>query len=250
MNRSEIAAIIRERALANGADPNVLLRMAQIESNLNPGAANPGSSAKGLLQFVDKTWSRYGNGADPRDPTANADAGARLLNDNGAALTRAGIQPTPANLYAAHFLGPAGATKMLTADPSAPVSSVLSPQAMTANPFLRNMSVSDLRGWAGRRMGPDSLDGAPSPRPPADIPQQQPAAPLGGMLSAMQAAPMTQPQPAPPQQQPQQSMAGQAPQQADTASNSGLLAQLISQVLRSPAGVGGQLDEARQRPLG
>ena len=71
-----IVALIRERALANGVDPAALVRIAQIESGLNPSAANPSSSAKGLFQFVDRTAKQYGL-TNPLDPAASADAGAR-----------------------------------------------------------------------------------------------------------------------------------------------------------------------------
>ena len=39
-----------------GADFKYLLATAQVESNLNPNAQAPTSSARGLFQFIEQTW--------------------------------------------------------------------------------------------------------------------------------------------------------------------------------------------------
>lgn len=148
----DIPALIRERALANDVDPDVLHRMAEVESNLNPRASASTSSAKGLFQFINPTWQQYGNGADPFDPAASADAGARFMANNRKLLQSAGVDATPGALYLSHFAGPGGALKVLRSDPSARVASVLDASAVKANPFLANMSVSDLQAWADRKM--------------------------------------------------------------------------------------------------
>jgi hypothetical protein len=163
----DIQALIKERALANGVDPDVLLRMGQVESGLNPSAAARASTAKGLFQFTDGTWRSYGGGADPLDPAANADAGARLLRDNAAGLRSAGVEPNAGSLYLAHFAGLGGAKKLLTADPSTPAADVLGDAAVKANPFLGGMTVGDVRGWASGKMGGDA---AATATPPASAP--------------------------------------------------------------------------------
>lgn len=48
---------IRVAALAANVSPDVALAIAQCESRLDPYAANPVSSAKGLYQFTDGTWA-------------------------------------------------------------------------------------------------------------------------------------------------------------------------------------------------
>lgn len=53
---SQIASAISRAARANSASFEYLLPTAQIESNLNPKAQAPTSSAKGLYQFIDQTW--------------------------------------------------------------------------------------------------------------------------------------------------------------------------------------------------
>lgn len=175
-----ITDIIRERALANGADPDTLLRFAQVESGLDPNARAKSSSAGGLFQFVDGTWRDYGNGGDRFDPYTAADAGARLLRDNSAVLQKAGIEPTGPNAYLAHFAGAGTAAKLLKADDATPVVSILSPQAVQANPFLAKMSVGDLRTWAAGKMTPGGVQSDPA-APAAGA--QQFTAPMTGMLS-------------------------------------------------------------------
>lgn len=153
MSGPDIAAIIRDRALAYGVDPDVLIAMARAESGLDPTSANPSSSAKGLFQFVDKTWRDYGNGADPLDPYASADAGARYARDNAKLFKASGIEPTGGTLYLGHFLGPRGAVTALRASDDQPAAAVLDPATIKANPFLASMSIGDVKAWAGRKAG-------------------------------------------------------------------------------------------------
>jgi hypothetical protein len=181
----DIGQIIRDRAAANGVDPAVLARIAQIESNNNPNAAASGSSAKGLFQFTAPTWQKYNPGADPMDPAASADAGARLLKDNASGLASAGLETSPGALYLAHFAGLGGARKLLTADPSQSAGSVLGDAAVAANPFLKNMTVADLKSWAGGKMGDSST---PTTAPATTAQTASPAQPTG-MLDSSASAP-------------------------------------------------------------
>lgn len=153
MTPAEISALIRDRATAHGVDPDALVRIAQIESGLNPSARASTSSASGLFQIINPTWQQYGGGGNVLDPAANADAGARFTRDNLKALTSAGVQVTPGSTYLAHFAGPQGAVNVLKADPTASVESVLGPNVVKANPFLKGMTIADMRSWAERKMG-------------------------------------------------------------------------------------------------
>jgi hypothetical protein len=149
---ADIATMIREAAARRGIDPAVLLRIGQMESGLRPGAAARKSSAKGLFQFTNPTWARYGRGRDVFDPAANADAGARFTADNVAGLKAAGLSATPGNVYLAHFAGLGGARSVLAADPATPAGDILGAKAVRANPWLGTMSAGDLRAWADRKM--------------------------------------------------------------------------------------------------
>ena len=132
---------IREAAKLTGVDESILLAMAKQESTFNPAAKATTSSAKGLFQFLDSTWNeminRYGknfpqlyNG--PYDPLASAIAGALYIQSNSRILQQSNIPITGTNIYASHFLGAGGATKLLTADPNA-IAAELLPKAAAAN---------------------------------------------------------------------------------------------------------------------
>ena len=187
-----------------------------LESGNDPNAVNPRSSATGVGQFLSGTWldmiRKYrpdlaslpqneilGLRTDPNLSKAMTDAYA---NQNSQYLAQKGLPVTPGTTYLAHFAGPSGAEKVLSADPTAPVSEILGPSVIQANPFLANMSAGDLRAWADKKMGmpiagpPAPAMGAPQPPmqaqqqaslPPQPQPAQNSMAPLG----------MMQPQPSP-----------------------------------------------------
>jgi hypothetical protein len=65
-------------------------------------------------------------------------------------LKHEGFEPTPRNAYLAHFLGPDGAIAALSADPSSPVSQVLSKNAIGVNPPLQGdgKTIKQVIDWA------------------------------------------------------------------------------------------------------
>jgi len=80
---SDIEAIIRDAAAAQGANAEQLLRVAYCESRYNPGAYNA-SGASGLFQFLPSTWTansvRAGfAGASVWDPVASANVAAYMF---------------------------------------------------------------------------------------------------------------------------------------------------------------------------
>ena len=138
------------------------------ESGGNPNAKNPNSSAYGAGQFINSTWLDTISEARPdliagksqaeilalrADPILSREMTDFYANKNGKILTQAGQEASPGNTYLAHFAGPGGAVKVLGAAPDAPVSSILGMEAVKANPFLANMTASDLKSWASRKMG-------------------------------------------------------------------------------------------------
>jgi len=80
----------------------------------------------------------------------------KFRTDNIASLASASIQPTPGNVYLAHFLGAGGARNVLSADPNTPLSQVVSADAIKANPevlAIKNKTVGDLQNWANSKFG-------------------------------------------------------------------------------------------------
>lgn len=193
------------------------------ESGGNPNAQNPNSSAGGLGQFIDSTWLAMlkqerpdlVEGRSPQellalksDPVLSRQMTEAYANQNGQILSKAGFEANPGNTYLAHFAGPQGAVKVLSADPSAPVESILGPQAVAANSFLRGMTAGDLQAWAARKMGGATQQ--PAQNPASVSPQAAPSAPLP---ITPQAAPIfaAAPEPAPQQQASAGSYFGQIP---------------------------------------
>jgi hypothetical protein len=166
-----VAGAIRQAARATGADFKYLLATAQVESNFNPNAQAPTSSAKGLFQFIEQTWlstlkeqggalgyapyaqaiARQPSGQysvpDQRmydrimelrsDPNANAlMAGAYTRANAGKLGDRLGRNPSEGELYIAHFMGPNGASRLIEMaqrQPNTPAAGVF-PGPARANP--------------------------------------------------------------------------------------------------------------------
>ncbi len=141
----EVEAAIRKAASKTGVDYGFMMAMAQTESNFNPNAKAGTSSATGLYQFTDSTWSsmvkKYGaaNGisdtqADKLDPEKNALMGAYFAKENQAYIEkRTGEKADNTDLYMGHFLGAGGASTFLRSDPNAAATSVVSSAAASAN---------------------------------------------------------------------------------------------------------------------
>lgn len=166
---SRVEAAIRRASSSTGVDFDFLMKTARRESALDPDAKARTSSASGLFQFIEQTWlgtvkqhgAKHGygqyadliyQGGDGRwqvrgsarnvvldlrfDPQAASTMAAELTASNAAYLRgRTGIQPGAGDLYAAHFLGPAGAAKLMEAMQTRPSVSAASlfPEAASAN---------------------------------------------------------------------------------------------------------------------
>src|ERR1044072_4208302 len=55
-SRLRVAGAIKQAASTSGTSFEYLLATAKMESNFNPTARAPTSSARGLFQFIDQTW--------------------------------------------------------------------------------------------------------------------------------------------------------------------------------------------------
>lgn len=153
-----------------GADFGFLMATAKRESAFNPKASAKTSSAKGLYQFLDNTWlgivkkhgAKYGLenyskmiSSDGKgkfsmpsseskkkllnlryDPEVASVMAAELSKDNANYIkARTGVKATPGDLYAAHFLGAAGAASIIKAAKDKPWANAadLFPDAAAAN---------------------------------------------------------------------------------------------------------------------
>lgn len=161
------------------------------------------STAAGRYGITDTTWGGLmrnypdlGLSWDNRlDPSANQRAHSALTTENTNTLRRNGVaNPTTADLGLASFLGPAGATAMLTARPDEAAVDVLTravgrdqaQRMLAANPGVLDPSkrVSDILSWNSARLGgPAHSAGGDGG---GDAPQQ----PSGGLGGPYQATPL------------------------------------------------------------
>jgi len=182
---------IREQAQARGLDPEIAVRIAQVESSLDPSAKAKTSSAQGLFQVVDKTWKDFGGKPGQKNnPDENIRVGLNILESNTKSLRSAlGRDPSPTELYAAHFLGAQGAKTLLTANPDTPVSELLSQRAIKANPtMLKDKSARELIAVLDAKMGmPQSR---PTAQPAPTTPQAPMPAPAAGAPKRATPAPV------------------------------------------------------------
>jgi len=127
------------------------------------------STAQGPGQFINSTFIETFKRTFPDSARAMSDAQIlaqrgtgvetamlkKFTEDNITALTNAGIQPTMANAYLAHFLGVGGAKSVLTTPADTPISQVVDQAAIAANPnvFNKVRTAGDLQAWAAGKMG-------------------------------------------------------------------------------------------------
>jgi hypothetical protein len=171
-SRTRVASAIKQAADTTGTSFQYLLTTAKMESDFNPKAAAPTSSATGLFQFIQQTWLGtvkeagnllgYGKYADAiskssggysvsdpsarneimqlrNDPVASSEMAAALTQSNSFKLTgMIGRRPTDAELYMAHFMGADGAAKLISSAEENPQASgpQLFPNAAAANPSI------------------------------------------------------------------------------------------------------------------
>ena len=143
-------------AQRHGVNPDVIASITKIESNFNPRAKNPNSSARGLGQFINSTGRQYGLKNDGSDSIqAQSDALARFTKDNITVLKRnLKRDPTPGEVYLAHFAGVGRAQAIGRASDNTPISKVLSQKAIAANrSILQGKTVGQVKAWAARKMG-------------------------------------------------------------------------------------------------
>ena len=211
--RGVVEAAIQRASNATGVDFGFLLGTAHRESRFDPGARAPTSSAAGLFQFTEQTWlaslrrfgARYGygrytemitQGANGRysvsggpearravmdlrfDPHASSLMAGELTSSNAAYLRgRIGREPAAGELYAAHFLGPQGAARLVDLVRTSPnaAANASFPDAAAANRpifYRQGRAATIAEVYANLSSGPSTSRPAATPRQEAPQPQQ------------------------------------------------------------------------------
>jgi hypothetical protein len=152
-------------------------RIVTVESGGDANLKNKHSSATGAGQFTDDTWMEavrrhrrdliQGRSDKEvlelrRDDKLAREMATRLVEEYAFTLNKRGLPVTPGSLYLAYFAGPAGAVALLSAAENADAATLMASADVTgrttreklvgANPFLKVLTVSDLKKWADGRM--------------------------------------------------------------------------------------------------
>ena len=132
--------MIREAAKMTGVDEKTLAAMIAIESGFRTRAKAPTSTAKGLGQFLDGTWTevidkhgrKYGisKAVSQYDPKASVLMTAEYIKDNMKRLGKNEYRPVDA--YMAHFLGAGGYRSFLGSGNDA-IAAQVNPSAAKSN---------------------------------------------------------------------------------------------------------------------
>ena len=189
--RNDVLAALKQASAATGSDFSYLLCTAMRESSLRPHAKASTSSACGLFQFVEQTWlglvkqygakhglasfanaiARHSNGRFEADNSGDRHAILALRNDPRISALMAGEYANQTRsileqslgrdvsngeLYAAHFLGPEGACRLIRMNASQPhcAAATAFPEASAANRAVffhadgTPKSVREVYGWA------------------------------------------------------------------------------------------------------
>lgn len=144
---------------------------------------NPRSSAEGPGQFIDSTFKDYlkssgkvlGQNGVPADmaeakKALGKDATMWYKEMNAKTLGAAGVPVNNTTLYGAHFLGPGDFQKVWNADPTTPVTQLVSADAIQANPeVLAGKTAGQVKEWLAAKTSGNVL---PTPPQLGDAPQQ------------------------------------------------------------------------------
>lgn len=135
------AKTIARKAQQAGIPPNVALTIAHIETggSFSHTAKNPTSSAHGLFQVLDKSWSNLGGG-DRSNIDEQIRIGFKHMKQAESHIKKSiGRELQPHEHYLGHLLGPGGASAVLKADPNTPLIDVVRKyDPKNANDIVKN----------------------------------------------------------------------------------------------------------------
>lgn len=134
-------------------------RLMLAESDGRLYARNPRSTALGPFQFIRSTFLEVARRHFPDEIAGLSDeqilalrvepdfarrAALAYTQDNASFLSDQGLDVTSVTLRLAFLVGPSGAVRVLRAEADTPVATLLSGEALAANPFMASMTAGDL----------------------------------------------------------------------------------------------------------
>lgn len=138
-------------------------KLSQVESSGNPNAKSSSSSASGMYQFIDSTWTGLVDEMgldytlkDRFDPEKSKKVLDYFTNQNANYLKKKlGREPNEAELYIAHFSGMGTAGKLANLSPDSSINEMLSEEQINANKgvFEKNniKNVKQFYDWAAEK---------------------------------------------------------------------------------------------------
>ena len=200
----------------------------RLESGFNPDAKNPNSTASGIDQVTDETWTTmvgrvkpdWAKGMTPqqiKDARFNPEYSRQITNaleaDNAAALRRNNLPVTNQSLYAMHHFGEPTGLRFMKASDSTPMTSLLSQRELDDNAYLKKLTKAEAIAEWDRRAGVNrnttcapagsavaqgrTVTGAPRPDIPAPSIVQDPSPSDGPSIPLATQAPAPAPSPTP-----------------------------------------------------
>jgi hypothetical protein len=173
-SRAQEELASEEQSQPSAAPADVAERIRKVEGE----GRNPASTARGAYQIIDPTFVGAFRQMFPDQAPSMTDEeilkirstpegeklqeqmGPFLINQNTNILQQAGKEPTAANIYLMHFLGPRDAKSVLNADPSMPLEKVLPANVIAANRrMLEGKTVADLLAQMERMMAGTAATG-------------------------------------------------------------------------------------------
>ena len=158
----------QQSAALKGNLSSFVNKVVGVESGGDPTARNPNSTATGLGQFVESTWLEMFQRYFPDRAASMSEAAILALREDAAmsrqmvelyaqqnarVLEGAGLAVNEASLYLAHFLGPDGAMKVLSASATTPISKLLGSGQINANQsILEGKTAGQVVQWADQKM--------------------------------------------------------------------------------------------------
>lgn len=164
-------------------------RLMAAESGGRLRSKNPRSTALGPFQFIESTFLFVANKhfksevaglteqqilARRTDMAFSRRAARAYVHDLMAVLASRGLPVSPVSVRIAFLVGPSAAVRLLGSRPNQPLASVLSADAIAANPFMSGATIADLVRKAAVEV--DAAAETAQPGPPKDEPAVKPAA--------------------------------------------------------------------------
>ena len=170
MSADVYKSYLTKRYAEEGLNPAVGMAIAQIESQWNPNATNKkGSGAAGLMQFMPNTAKEFR--INPYDPYQSIEASIRYLKQ---ARARGIDISNPGHAYLAWQQGAGGAKKLLSANQSAPIESVIGQKNASMNGMAGLTVGQAVEKWAGKANKLAGMKGMPTINTATGLDYQQP----------------------------------------------------------------------------